>query len=165
MRIVQITDLHVDSTELTPYGIDVWAHARWAIEASRTTQPDVVVISGDVALHMGNHETYTEAQALFSLLDCPLYLIPGNHENRALFSQAFGPRYTRSIEAPWLDYTVTDTPTPMVFLDSADAVLSNRQLIWLQESLRTIGSNRRIVWIHHPVLTGFHRYMDGANPQ
>lgn len=160
MKIVQITDLHLDDNDRTPYGVDVWARAEWAIERARQAQPDIAVITGDIALSMGNRATYAEALNLLDRLACERYLIPGNHDARGLFAEVFGERYVRPDEAPWLDDLVTTGEVPMIFLDSADAVITDVQLQWLEDILKRVGSVRRIVWIHHPILTGFHRYMD-----
>ncbi len=56
----------------------------------------------------------------------------------------------------------------MLLLDSADAKIDPRQLQWLDSVLhedaaaarRGEGARRLLLWTHHPVLTGFHRFMD-----
>ncbi len=154
MKIVQISDLHLDDIDRTPYGVDVWAHAEWAIDRALQARPDIVVITGDIALSMGNRATYTETVELFNRLDCEWHLIPGNHDDRALFPEIFGEHYARP------DDVATTHEVPMIFLDSADAVITDTQLHRLDHTLKRLGSARRIVWIHHPILTGFHRYMD-----
>lgn len=60
----------------------------------------------------------------------------------------------------------------MLLIDSADGALADPQLAWLEavldSQLRAArrGSVPRVlpVWIHHPVITGFHAYMDASYP-
>jgi 3',5'-cyclic-AMP phosphodiesterase len=157
MRILQITDLHLDVDNRTPHGVDVWANAEWAISEARSLHPDTVVITGDIAFDQGNMAIYRETKKLFSRLACPWYLIPGNHDDRALFAEVFGEHYARRGDSPWIDYTIAGLPA-MIFVDSAEGVLSEPQIAWLRHVL--MEAERRIIWIHHPVITGFHRYMD-----
>ena len=172
MRIVQITDLHLDLEERTPHGIDVWENARWAVATARDARPDLVVVSGDLALHYGSPELYAALPPLFAGLGCDYLLLPGNHDDRSAFGAAFGRRYALREDTPWLDRQVDAGGVPMLLLDSSAGRLEERQLAWVDAVLtaRTAAAARGagppgvLVWIHHPVLTGFHRYMDGAYP-
>ncbi len=172
MKVAQITDVHVDTLERTPHGVDTWERARWACDAAAELDPDLAVITGDLGLHLGTIETYRELQELFEELPCDYLLIPGNHDQRGLFFEAFGRRYRTSPEYPWLDRRVEAGGTSMVLLDSADAMFHVPQLQWLDSLLaEEAGAARRgerprrlLLWTHHPVITGFHRYMDAEYP-
>ncbi|MFP4152492.1 MAG: metallophosphoesterase family protein [Alkalispirochaeta sp.] len=161
MRIIQITDLHLDVLDRNPQGVDVWANAEWAFAEARRAQPDAVVVTGDIAFDRGARSIYLETNELFAGLGCPWYLIPGNHDDRSLFGEVFGERYARHGDAPWIDYSVAGPPA-MIFVDSADGVVAPPQIAWLRDVLMEV--ERRVVWIHHPVITGFHRYMDANYP-
>lgn len=170
--MVQITDVHLDSRERTPGGIDTWDRARWACNAAAGIDPDLVVLTGDLGLHLGTAETYFELRELLDQLPCDYLLIPGNHDERMLFTQAFGRRYRTTPDYPWLDRRAEVGGTAMILLDSADGLFQAQQLQWVDSSLaEEAGAARRgerprrlLIWTHHPVITGFHRYMDAEYP-
>jgi 3',5'-cyclic-AMP phosphodiesterase len=53
--------------------------------------PDVVVLSGDCADH-GAAIEYARLDELLRDLQAPVYLIPGNHDDRAAMLAKFGPQ-------------------------------------------------------------------------
>lgn len=172
MRIVQITDLHMDPAEPRPNGVDVREHAEWALGEAMRQEPDLVVVTGDLAFWMGTPDTYQNVARLLDGITADYLLLPGNHDDRSLFASAFGRRYRTSPDYPWLDRQVNAAGIPMVILDSADGVIHDRQLAWLEVVLAEYALAARrgetprhiLLWTHHPVLTGFHRYMDENYP-
>jgi 3',5'-cyclic-AMP phosphodiesterase len=172
VRIVQITDLHLDSDEPLPNGVDLRDHAEWALDEARRQEPDLVVLTGDLAFWMGTADTYREVARLLQGLAADSLVMPGNHDDRTLFAAAFGRRYRTTADYPWLDRQVNVAGTPMILLDSGDGVIDDRQLAWLEVVLgeyalaarRGEATRRLLLWTHHPVLTGFHRYMDANYP-
>jgi predicted MPP superfamily phosphohydrolase len=72
LRIAQITDTHLG----TKYSA---RNLRWAIEQLRREQPDLIVLTGDLA---GDQESIPEIAALFGQLRAPqgIYAVPGNHD-------------------------------------------------------------------------------------
>lgn len=172
MKVVQITDVHVDSRERAPGGVDTWERAWWACGAAAEFDPDLVVITGDVGLHLGTLETYREYKEMLHHLPCDYLLLPGNHDQRSLFAEAFGRRYQGTAEYPWLDRRVEVGGLTMLLVDTADAHVHPRQLQWLDSMLseqaaaaqRGEGARKLLLWTHHPTITGFHRFMDASYP-
>jgi predicted MPP superfamily phosphohydrolase len=72
LRIGQITDTHLGMRYAA-------ANVRWAVEQMRREQPDLLVLTGDLA---GRREGITEMAALLGQLSAPLgvYAVPGNHD-------------------------------------------------------------------------------------
>ena len=91
MLIAQITDLHIDE----PGGfmrrfVDANAKLERAIDYlhTRVERPDAVVATGDLT-NDGRPEQFDLLRALLERLEIPIYLIPGNHDEREVFRSAF----------------------------------------------------------------------------
>ncbi|TVR70057.1 MAG: hypothetical protein EA427_06765 [Spirochaetaceae bacterium] len=172
VRCIQITDIHLDPEEREPQGVPAWDQFIWALDTCRGMNPDLVFITGDLALNEGSAPIY---HALASLLDRAggeVVLLPGNHDRRDLFHEAFGRRYRLDENRSTLDAVIETRGRRMLLLDSADAVIHDHSLAWLDALLESFASARKqgahsgsvIVWTHHPPLGGFHRFMDRYYP-
>jgi len=60
--------------------------------------PDVVLITGD-CVDNGSEEEYERLQDLLRPLRMPVYVIPGNHDDRVHMRRMFGPRAPGSSRA------------------------------------------------------------------
>src|ERR1700689_1699353 len=91
VRIAQISDLHIKQPGTLAYGRVDTAHA---LERCVTTlnefipQPDLVVISGDLADTPTSGE-YNHLKRLLAPLKRPFVGIPGNHDSREMMRAAF----------------------------------------------------------------------------
>lgn len=149
----------------------MWGNFRWALDSARAAAADLIVLSGDLALREGSKGTYAEIAAIMTDTKIPYLVMPGNHDDRSMFASAFGRRYAR-FDGGTLDMSVHAAGTSMYFLDSGDAMLVPRQLAWLdmrmwahrRASERGELTRAVLLWIHHPIITGFHRYMDKNYP-
>ena len=149
-------------------GVDVWDNLRWAIDSASDMQPDLVVVTGDLALNWGTEEIYRAAASAFQRFGANVLYTPGNHDDRSLFREVFGRRYQLSEAHPWIDLSVEVAGIGQVLLDSGDASVSEQQLRWLDAVLHSRASAARrgesttntMVWTHYPLIKGFHRYMD-----
>ena len=91
MIIAQITDLHIVAKDQLCYGrVDTNGQLREAVSHINTLQPrpDVVIASGDLTDH-GAREEYDTLKEIIMKLIPPLYMIPGNHDNRDVFMESF----------------------------------------------------------------------------
>jgi len=93
MLIVQISDTHITGPGLKTCGVAPMAEnlARCVDSInSLNPKPDLVLLSGDVT----NDCTQAQAQQaarLLSKLECPFYLVPGNHDNQSGLPEAISP--------------------------------------------------------------------------
>lgn len=134
--------------------------------------PDLLVVTGDLALHEGNAATYRAMAPLLDRAGVDTVLLPGNHDRRELFSEAFGRRYRLDAGRSTLDAVIETGRRRMVLLDSADAYIHEHSLAWLDAVLESFASARSrgeaassvIIWTHHPPIGGFHRFMDRSYP-
>jgi 3',5'-cyclic-AMP phosphodiesterase len=147
--VVQLTDLHLGA----PWCAAGPALARVVPAVLRTLHgpPDAVIVTGDVA-NDGTDEQYAEARELLDRLDAPLYVVPGNHDDRTALRRHF----TTPVSADGrLIYTVPLGPLRLVALDTkrpdSDAgQLDGAQLAWLEAELAKGTATPTLVAMHHP---------------
>jgi len=158
MLIAQITDSHV-----VPKG------THWKGEPSTETaarlsraiaylnglhpRPDAVLFSGDAA-DKGDGESYRYFRELVQPLQIPLYVIPGNHDNREEMRKHFNDH--PYIPAQGLfNYAVEDFPVRLIGLDTHVAgedfgCVSAESVSWLEETLGKVPDKPSLLFMHHP---------------
>jgi len=154
-RIAQLSDTHVMA------GADAQAHAlRAAVErlAELWPAPDCVVITGDLA-ESGLPGEYERLRTLLDRVGPPVYLIPGNHDDRAALRAVFagpggacGPPATAD---SFVQYAVDLGPVRLVMHDSTDparggGVACPARLAALDDLLRERQDAPTVVAMHHP---------------
>jgi 3',5'-cyclic-AMP phosphodiesterase len=161
--LVQLSDPHV--------GAD-WGHgdpvAKLAavVEAARdlVSKPDAVLISGDLAEHAADAE-YEQVRELAGRLEAPLYVLPGNHDDRLALRRHFDLPGT---DAEPVQYAADLGPLRLVVLDSIcpgeeRGELDADRLAWLEETLAADPDTPTLLALHHPpLLTGI-PFFDAIN--
>ena len=172
MLVAQLSDIHVrplgqlykglvDSNRMFAQAID---HLQ-----ALDRQPDLVLISGDL-VDEGHPDEYRMLLQLLRPLRIPYLVLPGNHDNRAAFREAFAAHTYLPPEGP-LHYSVDEHPLRLVALDSCPpgkhhGHVDARGLAWLQATLATEPRKPTLVFLHHPpFICGIpylddYRYMD-----
>ncbi len=79
--------------------------------------PDVIVHSGDI-VHNGRPDEYAKAAAIFKAARAPVYVLPGNKDNRANLRAAFSGQGYFAPDAAFIDYAVNDYPVRLIALDT-----------------------------------------------
>lgn len=159
MLIVQISDTHITGPGLKTCGVAPMAEnlARCVDSInSLNPKPDLVLLSGDVT----NDCTQAQAQQaarLLSKLECPLYLVPGNHDNRSVLREAFDPACCPSNVDGFITYVIDGHPLRIIALDSVQqrkpgGRLCASRLAWLRECLTKGGDRPTVIFMHHPPL-------------
>jgi len=92
LHILHLTDLHLCADRdrrvggEAPYENALRVLA--AIHGSPDADADLVLLGGDIA-HDGRADTYDTAKRLLGSLPCPVFAIPGNHDDAFLLGSAF----------------------------------------------------------------------------
>jgi fructose-1,6-bisphosphatase/inositol monophosphatase family enzyme/3',5'-cyclic AMP phosphodiesterase CpdA len=155
--IAQLSDLHVRSRGKLAYGhVDTNAMFHDAIDAvlMLDPRPDCVVVSGDLT-DGGLAEEYGIVDAGLARLPMPVFVIPGNHDNREQLVRSLRPRHHYLPPDGFINFVVDDFPLRLVFLDSVEAgqghgtFCATRQQ-WLRDALAAGGGKPTLVIIHHP---------------
>jgi 3',5'-cyclic-AMP phosphodiesterase len=76
---------------------------------------DVIVHTGDI-VHNGRQDEYAQARALLAKARAPVYVLPGNKDDRANLRAAFFARDRPVSE--FIDYAVEDFPVRLIALDT-----------------------------------------------
>ena len=162
MLIAQLSDIHLAKRgTLAQMVVETRPRLDQVIAslARLSKRPDAILVTGDLADNR-HPDAYAEFAELREKFCAPTYLIPGNHDDRALMREAFpdlpGPGYDP------IDYTVENFPVRLVALDtqipgSDLGELDDAQLRWLDARLSEQPDRPSLVFMHHPP---FRTYID-----
>lgn len=155
MIIAQISDTHI----LAPSSDEAVAGARAeslrrCIADINRLRPDVVVHTGDIVQH-GWPGEYSHVRELLAPLEAPLYIIPGNRDDRGALRAAFSDHAYLPQAGDFLHYTVDDHPVRLVALDSIapgqrKGAFCARRLAWLASALELAHDRPTVLLIHQP---------------
>jgi 3',5'-cyclic-AMP phosphodiesterase len=151
--IAQLSDPHLGA-EWTERD-DPVAGLAAAVEAVRAMRPhpDAVLFSGDLA-DSGADAEYEQLRELLEPLEAPLYLLPGNHDDRRALRRHFP---VPGADADPVQYSADLGPLRLVVLDTTrpgedPGVLDPERLGWLDAELATAPEQPTLLAMHHPPL-------------
>jgi 3',5'-cyclic AMP phosphodiesterase CpdA len=152
--LAQLSDPHIGGDWADG---DPVARLAAAVEAVRAVrQPDAVLVSGDLADHAADAE-YEQVQELLAALRAPVYVLPGNHDDRRVLHRHFG---VPGANGEPVQYSVDLGPLRLVVVDTTrpgedPGALDAERLEWLDAELAAAPELPTLVAMHHPpVLTG-----------
>ncbi|MCW5603314.1 MAG: phosphodiesterase [Burkholderiales bacterium] len=168
MLIAQISDLHVTGQHRLAWDrFDTAASLERCITyiLRRGRLPDVVLATGDL-VDCGTEEEYRRLRGLLELLPMPLYLIPGNHDDRRALRAEFADHDYLPRTGDGLHYAVEHHAVRLVALDTVVAgadggTLDPGQLDWLETTLAAKPHAPTLVFMHHPPVATGMQCMDG----
>ena len=101
MLVAQISDTHILSPESDQPAASLRADClRQTVADINAQRPDVVVMTGDTVQH-GRPDEYARLRALLAPLQAPLYMVPGNRDDKNAMRAAF-PEHAYMREGRWL---------------------------------------------------------------
>ncbi len=166
MLIAQITDPHVSLPGTILFGGYDPAAALTAVLtriARLVPRPELVFFTGDLTEN-GRSEEYAHFLRLVSAFDLRMAAIPGNHDRRDAFAEAFqaSPVAIGGDPSTGLQIAIDDLPAALIGLDTLAALegdpagaLPEERLRWLGRRLEEAAGRPALVFMHHPpILTG-----------
>jgi len=158
MILIQITDLHVRPRGLAAMRTcETNTLTERALRAVRDFRPraDAMVITGDLTNNGLVAEYENLAEMLARLIDIPVYVIPGNHDDRDNFRTVLRHLPGVTSDPEFVQYAVEDLPVRLVMLDTlitreSDGELCPRRLQWLDRTLAAQPDKPTIIAMHHP---------------
>lgn len=119
-----------------------------------SSRPDVALLTGDI-VDGGSIEEYERARAILDRLAMPLYVIPGNHDDRANLACVFDDHRYLAGGGEFLQYTIDEWPVRLVALDTmipgaAGGHLCAARLAWLDARLAEAPDRPTLILMHHP---------------
>jgi 3',5'-cyclic AMP phosphodiesterase CpdA len=168
-RLLHLSDLHAVAAGTLASGVlDANDLLREAIDTLFERLPaigpiDAVLVTGDIS-DDGSADSYAIAKAQLARLRLPVFVIPGNHDRRAAFREAFADTVPMPDDGP-LDWVVEVLGTQIVGLDTlvegqGGGRLRARSLNHLVEALDQSEGRPVVVALHHPPLRTGIRFMD-----
>jgi 3',5'-cyclic-AMP phosphodiesterase len=151
--VAQLSDSHIGA-EWTESD-DPAAGLAAAVDSVRSMRPhpDAVLLSGDLADN-GTDAEYEQLRDLLAPLEAPLYILPGNHDDRRALRRHFGLAGTDgdpvqySADLGVLRLVVLDTTRP----GEDPGVLDAERLGWLDAELAAAPELPTLLAMHHPPL-------------
>jgi len=158
--LVQLSDLHIRAPgRLTYRRVDTAAYLREAVAAVNALRqpPRGVVITGDLT-DFGSAEEYAHLRELLQPLRCPVWLLPGNHDDRAGLRAAFADHaHLQSSRGPddFVSYAVDLGGLRLVALDTVapgapHGELCAERLQRLDALLSADSQTPTVLAMHHP---------------
>lgn len=151
--LIQFTDPHIGATWAE---VDPVARLAAAIETVRRVgdHPDAVLVSGDLTDDAAE-DGYRRVSELLEPLGSPVYVLPGNHDDRDGLRRSFD--LTGEAGSP-VQYAVDLGPLRLVVLDSIRpgedrGELDAHRLAWLDAELAAAPDQVTVLAMHHPPLS------------
>jgi 3',5'-cyclic AMP phosphodiesterase CpdA len=169
--LVQLSDTHIKAPGARAYGrVDTAALLARAVDAVLALhQPaDAVIVTGDLT-DGGRADEYAHLRMLLSPLTCPLYLLPGNHDDRGNLRRAFADHaYLRAPagqDSGFVQYAVDLGGLRLVTLDTvvpnaSHGAIDAQRLGHFEAMLAAHARAATIVAMHHPPFATFIAHMD-----
>jgi Icc protein len=154
--IAQLSDMHIKPEGRLAYRrVDTAPYLARAVRhlLAMTPRPDVVLGTGDL-VDSGQPEEYRRLRELLAPLTMPVYLIPGNHDDRQALRDTFADQGYLPREG-FVQYVVESYPVRLVALDTlvpgkGGGVLCAERLAWLDARLGEAPERPTLVFMHHP---------------
>jgi Icc protein len=172
MLIAQITDTHIK-----PEGRLAYRHVETAGYLARCVgelgqlqpRPDVVLATGDL-VDAGRPEEYRRLRELLVPLPMPVYLIPGNHDERDALATEFAHHAYLPRRGKFLHYVVEGYPVRLIGLDTlvpgqGGGLMCEERLAWLAARLEEAPDRPTLIFMHHPPFATGIRRMDAQGLQ
>lgn len=168
MLIAQISDPHITARGMPAFdGSDAVAAVERAVAHVNALRPaaDAVLATGDLT-DEGRPEEYAVLRETLAGLKAPVYLVPGNHDEREAMHAAFADAGYWPEEGAFLHYTVEEHPVRLIGLDTtvlpraAGGAMCAERLAWLDARLAEEPERPTLIFMHHPPAKTGHALMD-----
>ncbi len=148
-RLAQISDTHVRADD----GGRAASQLRRALGQARDYNADAVLLTGDL-VNDGREGEYLALAEVLADASTPIFLMPGNHDERAHLRRRF-PAHAYLPREGALHYTIEDFPVRIAVLDDivpgeTHGRLQRAGVEWLDSALSVEPVKPTIVALHHP---------------
>lgn len=156
MLVAQISDLHIsrDPGFLAGRVDPLHCLGQAVAHLNRLVpRPDVLLISGDLTEHGGADE-YARILELLSVLQMPVFAVPGNHDSAAVMRDCL-PVQVPALEPGHTSFVIEGAELRIIGLDTsvngkAYGELCATRLAWLESALTGGSGTPVLIFMHHP---------------
>ena len=167
--LLQLSDLHIREPGRKAYGrLNTATYLQQAVTTigRLPQQPDAIVITGDLT-DFGRAAEYQHLRELLAPLakpTVPIYLLPGNHDDRDALRAAFS-QYTYWGTQGFIQYSVPVGTMQLIALDTvtpgqSHGTLCAQRLAWLAHELAQQAPRPVVIAMHHPPFLSHIGHMD-----
>ena len=166
MLIAQISDTHILSCVSEQPGATPRAESLELCIADINRQnPDAVVLTGDTVQH-GQPDEYARLRELLAPLAAPLYMVPGNRDDKDQMRASFPEYAYLQGDGEFLHYVIDEYDTRLVGIDTTlDGERKGRfckaRQAWLDATLRAQAERPTLLFLHHPPFDVGDHYVGG----
>lgn len=165
--LVQLSDPHIKLPGARAYGrVDTAQFLRQAVQAvGRLKQaPTAVVVTGDLT-DFGRPDEYAHLRELLQPIDCPLYLMPGNHDDREALRDSFPAHGYLRHGSPFIQYAIDLGGLRLVAVDTVVPRASHGEVCaarvdQLAQLLAQDTVTPTVIAMHHPPFRTMIGHMD-----
>jgi Icc protein len=157
MRIIQITDPHINIENEIVNRVDTKKNFIRVLEKAKEFSPDIFVFTGDLSFNSGSTNIYYLIKEILTQRNISnYYIIGGNHDDVHLLAEVFD--YQKFLKGSELFYSIHKG---IILLDTIKGFCSSEQLKWFEETLKSITEPNPIIFMHHPPFKAGVPHMDG----
>lgn len=164
--LLQLSDLHIREPGKLAYGrIETAPYLARAIQTvlRLPQQPHAVVVTGDLT-DFGRAAEYEHLRELLTPLPMPVYLMPGNHDDREQMRRTFA-HHAYLGEYGFVQFSVPVGDLQLIALDTVNTgasagFLCAQRLAWLAAELQLHSGKPVVVAMHHPPFQTLIGHMD-----
>ena len=166
MLVAQISDTHILAPESDQPAASLRADClRQCVADVNRQRPDVVVFTGDTVQH-GRPDEYARLKELLDPLEAPLFIVPGNRDDKQALRTAFHDVDYLAATNEFLHYAVEDYDVRLVGIDSTLAGerkgrFCEARQAWLGATLDAQPERPTLLFIHHPPFDVGDHYVGG----
>ena len=150
--IAQLTDLHIGFSGEGQFCQNSMRLREVIRELNNmVAMPDIVLLTGDL-VETGEDWSYKKLKEQIKMIECPIFLALGNHDNRAVFQRNFPE--VESNEG-FVQYVIEDLPIRIIVLDTLEEGLHGggfceTRAAWLEATLASAPTRPTLIAMHHP---------------
>ena len=167
MIIAQISDLHLRTDgQLLKGKVDTMAALEATIDHlnALNPRPDLVLATGDL-VNKAHVQDYKVMRRQFDRINMPVFVIPGNHDDRDMMRENFINLGYLPGKGPFLQYTLEDYPLRLIGLDTKrndhdGGEMCEDRLLWLDQTLEAERERPTLIFMHHPPFKSGIGFMD-----
>jgi len=166
LLIAQISDTHILAPASDQSAAKLRADClRRCVADINQQQPDAVIFTGDTVQH-GQPEEYARLRDLLAPLEVPVYLVPGNRDDKNEMRAAFSDYAYLPKKGGFLQYVIEEHMVRLVAMDSTSSgerkgVFCPARQAWLEAVLSGQPDQPTLLFIHHPPFDVDDHYIGG----
>lgn len=166
IEFIQLSDTHIREPGRLAYRkLDTAPYLGRAVKAimALPQKPEAIVMTGDLT-DFGRPEEYAHLAELLAPLDMPVYLMPGNHDDRENLRASF-PDHAYLGTSGFIQYEIPIGNIMLLTLDTtlpgaSEGALCSERLKWLEKKLAKHQDKAVVVAMHHPPFKTMIGHMD-----